>query len=68
MRANAHVCLLIAGAFAFMNAPAHAELNVGDQVPAFKMVGSDGKTYTNEQFKGKSAFVIAWYPKAFTGG
>ena len=47
---------------------AKAELSVGDAVPGFEMVGSDGKTYTNEQFKGKSFIVIAWYPKAFTGG
>jgi peroxiredoxin Q/BCP len=43
-------------------------LNVGDQAPAFSMVGSDGKTYTLDQFKGKSAVVLAWFPKAFTGG
>jgi peroxiredoxin Q/BCP len=30
--------------------------------------GSDGKTYTLKQYKGKSAVVIAWFPKAFTGG
>lgn len=47
---------------------AQAELQVGDDAPAFKMVGSDGKTYTNEQFKGNQAVVIAWFPKAFTGG
>ena len=27
-----------------------------------------GKTYTSDQFKGKQAVVVAWYPKAFTGG
>lgn len=42
-------------------------LSVGDTAN-FKMVGSDGKTYTSEQFKGKQVVVIAWYPKAFTGG
>ena len=42
-------------------------LSVGDTA-TFKMVGSDGKTYTSEQFKGKKVVVIAWYPKAFTGG
>jgi len=45
-----------------------AETAVGEQVPDFELVGSDGKTYTAKQFKGKKAFVIAWYPKAFTGG
>ena len=47
---------------------AAAELKVGDPAPAFSLQGSDGKTYTLEQFKGKSAVVIAWFPKAFTGG
>lgn len=41
---------------------------VGDPAPDFKLVGTDGKTYTLSQFKGKSAVVIAWYPKALTGG
>jgi thioredoxin-dependent peroxiredoxin len=44
------------------------ELKVGDKAPAFELKGSDGKTYTLDQFKGKSAVVIAWFPKAFTGG
>ncbi len=47
---------------------AAAELKVGDQAPAFKLAGSDGKTYSLDQFKGKQAVVIAWFPKAFTGG
>ncbi len=47
---------------------AAADLQVGDQAPAFSMVGSDGNTYTLDQFRGKSAVVLAWFPKAFTGG
>ena len=46
----------------------NAEVAVGDTAPAFKLTGSDGKQYTNEQFKDKKVVVIAWYPKAFTGG
>jgi peroxiredoxin Q/BCP len=45
-----------------------AEPKVGDKAPAFSLVGSDGKTYTLSDFKGKSAVVLAWFPKAFTGG
>ena len=41
---------------------------VGDPAPEFSMKGSDGKTYKLSDFKGKKAFVIAWFPKAFTGG
>ncbi len=43
-------------------------LKAGDAAPAFSLPGSDGETYTLEQFKGKRAVVIAWFPKAFTGG
>ena len=44
-----------------------ADLKVGDAAPDFSMVGSDGKTYTRADLKG-DAFVMAWFPKAFTGG
>jgi len=30
-------------------------------------VGSDGKTYSLADLKGKTV-VLAWFPKAFTGG
>ena len=36
--------------------------------PDFELKGSDGKSYKLSDFKGKKAVVIAWYPKAFTGG
>ena len=45
-----------------------AELKVGDQAPNFSLRGSDGKTHTLAEYKGKSAVVLAWFPKAFTGG
>jgi peroxiredoxin Q/BCP len=47
---------------------ADAELKVGDKAPDFTLPGSDGKTYKLSDFKGKQAVVIAWFPKAFTGG
>lgn len=45
-----------------------ADLKPGDKAPEFEMVGSDGKTYKLSDFKGKKAVVVAWFPKAFTGG
>lgn len=45
-----------------------AELKVGDEAPNFELKGSDGKTYKLSDFKDKQAVVIAWFPKAFTGG
>src|SRR5829696_7155452 len=47
---------------------AAAELKVGDDAPDFTLVGSDGKTYKLADFKGKQAVVVAWFPRAFTGG
>jgi peroxiredoxin Q/BCP len=48
--------------------PARAqELKVGDQAPDFTLPGTDGKTYSLSQLKGKHV-VLAWFPKAFTGG
>ena len=44
------------------------ELKVGDKAPAFELRGSDGKTYTLDQFKGKSGVVVAWFPRAKTKG
>lgn len=47
---------------------AAAGLKVGDKAPDFKLPGSDGKTYSLKDFAGEKAVVIAWFPKAFTGG
>jgi len=44
------------------------ELKKGDPAPPFSLKASDGKTYSLSDFKGKKAIVIAWFPKAFTGG
>ena len=44
------------------------DLKVGDAAPDFALPGSDGKTYKLSNFKGKQTVVIAWFPKAFTGG
>ncbi len=40
---------------------------VGEPVPAFTMQASDGLTYTQATLKG-APFVIAFFPKVFTGG
>lgn len=56
------------GGVLIMNGTANGEVKVGDDAPEFELVGSDGKTYKSSELKGKQAVVIAWYPKAFTGG
>ena len=51
--------------------PAEGEavkLKVGDAAPAFSLPASTGKAITLSEFKGKKKVVLAFYPKAFTGG
>ena len=43
------------------------ELKAGDPAPDFNLPATDGKTYSLASLKGK-AVVLAWFPKAFTGG
>lgn len=43
------------------------ELKPGDVAPDFTLRGSDGRTYRLSDFAGR-VVVIAWFPKAFTGG
>jgi hypothetical protein len=47
--------------------PEPVVLKVGDQAPGFSLPGSDGKTHRLSDYKGKTV-VLAWFPKAFTGG
>lgn len=58
-------CLALAALFGPSKSNA-AELKVGDAAPDFELKGSDGKSYKLSALK--KAAVIAWYPKAFTGG
>ena len=59
--------LSLATSSVMAQAPA-VELKVGDMAPAFSLPGSDGKTHTLAEHQGKRAVVLAWFPKAFTGG
>ncbi len=43
-------------------------LGPGDPAPEFALPASDGLTYRLSDFRGRKAVVIAWFPKAFTGG
>lgn len=40
----------------------------GDVAPDFELAGSDGRTHHLAGSRGREAVVIAWFPKAFTGG
>ena len=43
-------------------------LQPGDTAPDFTLPGSDGRMYRLADFRGRRAVVLAWFPKAFTGG
>lgn len=43
------------------------ELGPGDAAPPFDLPGSDGQTHALEDYAGRTV-VLAWFPKAFTGG
>lgn len=43
------------------------DLAVGSQAPDFSLPGTDGKTHSLSDLKGHWV-VLAWFPKAFTGG
>ena len=61
--------VLVAAAFTVAAAAqSPAPLKVGDMAPDFTLTGSDGKTYSLADFRGKKPVVIAWFPKAFTAG
>jgi len=68
-------CGLAAGAAAWQQTPPPAQpppplvptLKAGDVAPAFALQGSDGKLHRLSEYKGKTV-VLAWFPKACTGG
>ncbi len=43
------------------------ELKPGDMAPDFALSGSDGRTHRLKELAGRPV-VLAWFPKAFTGG
>src|SRR5262245_44802962 len=60
--------LAIGRVLATSTGTAHAQAKVGAKAPPFTLQGTDGKTYSLDQFNGKSAVVLAWFPKADTPG
>lgn len=49
-------------------AEASPQLKVGEEAPRFSLPGSNGTTIQLSDFKGKKKVVLAFFPKAFTGG
>jgi peroxiredoxin Q/BCP len=61
------VVVLALATMAYAQGPPAQELKAGDSAPPFSLPGSDGKTHSLAALKGKTV-VLAWFPKAFTGG
>ena len=64
LRGLAQFCLL---ALALAAGIAAQAVEVGDPAPDFSLPGSDGETYRLSDLLGQHV-VIAFFPKAFTGG
>lgn len=60
--------LLTGAAMAAAGTASAAALAVGDTAPDFTLPGTDGKDAKLSSYKGKKNVVLAFYPKAFTGG
>jgi len=56
------------GLFANAAVAGSAAPAIGDQAPDFELPGSDGSTHRLLDLRGKEVVVLAWFPKAFTGG
>ena len=65
---QARILLALVSLFLFGHQIMAEDLKVGSAAPEFSLQGTDGKTYKLSQFKGKQYVVVAWYPKALTGG
>lgn len=50
-----------------MGAP-RVRLRAGDPAPEFALPASNGSEYHLADYRGRQRVVIAWFPKAFTGG
>jgi len=60
------VCVLV-GVLATVTIASAQELGPGDAAPPFSLIGSDGATHSLSDLTGRTV-VLAWFPKAFTGG
>ncbi len=60
--------VLLSAAVATAAGTARAALAVGDEAPDFTLPGTNGMDAKLSSFRGKKNVVLAFFPKAFTGG
>jgi len=58
---------LLAACLALLSPLATADLAVGDPAPDWQLSGSDGAVHQLSDLRGRHV-VVAFFPKAFTGG
>ena len=68
MTASMRLAALLAFAAFSTASAASASLAVGDTAPDFTLPGSDGNDKTLSSYAGEMNVVLAFFPKAFTGG
>ena len=61
------LCVMVVVAAVGVGGAQAQGLAAGDMAPAFTLPGSDGKTHSLSDYAGRTV-VLAWFPKAFTGG
>jgi peroxiredoxin Q/BCP len=61
------ILVLVLGGFCIAPLVLSAPLAIGDVAPDFDLPGSDGERHRLFDYRGKFV-VLAWFPKAFTGG
>lgn len=59
--------LCVAGVAMTVQGSTPVTLKAGDKAPDFSLQGSDGKMHKLSDYRGHTV-VLAWFPKAFTGG
>ena len=61
------LCLMVVVAAVGVGGAQAQGLEAGHVAPAFSLPGSDGMNHSLSDYAGRTV-VLAWFPKAFTGG